>query len=51
LVNMIIKSLKRSMAAEYSRELSGKVRAGTRRVAALGFRNGGARALVSDECC
>jgi DNA invertase Pin-like site-specific DNA recombinase len=41
LVNMIIKSLKRSMAAEYSRELSGKVRAGTRRVAALGFRNGG----------
>jgi hypothetical protein len=38
---MIIKTLKRSMAAEYSRELSSKVCAGSRRIAALGFRNGG----------
>jgi DNA invertase Pin-like site-specific DNA recombinase len=55
LVNMIVKSLKRSMAAEYSRELSAKVRTGTRRIASLGFRNGGApgfgfrRMLVSSE--
>jgi len=41
LANMIIKTLKRSMAAEYSRELSAKVAAGSRRVASLGFRNGG----------
>src|SRR5579859_3350289 len=41
LANMIIKSLKRSMAAEYSRELSAKVAAGHRRVASYGFRNGG----------
>jgi hypothetical protein len=53
---MIIKSLKRSMAAEYSRELSAKVVAGHRRVAsALGFRNGGIpgyglrRLLVNSE--
>src|SRR5580704_16210301 len=55
LVNMIVKSLKRSMAAEYSCELSAKVRTGTRRIAALGFRNGGMagfgfrRMLVSSE--
>jgi DNA invertase Pin-like site-specific DNA recombinase len=41
LANMIVKTLKRSMAAEYSRELSSKVVAGTRRIASLGFRNGG----------
>lgn len=41
LMDMILKSLKRSMAAEYSRELSAKVQAGHRRIAALGFRNGG----------
>lgn len=40
-VSMIVKTLKRSMAAEYSRELSAKVAAGSRRIAALGFRNGG----------
>lgn len=40
-VSMIVKTLKRSMAAEYSRELSVKVAAGSRRIAALGFRNGG----------
>ncbi len=55
LASMIIKTLKRSMAAEYSRELSGKVAAGTRRIASLGFRNGGVagygfrRLLVSAE--
>jgi hypothetical protein len=38
---MILKSLKRSMAAEYSRELSAKVKMGVRRIALLGFRNGG----------
>src|SRR5258708_1576922 len=55
LANMIIKTLKRSMAAEYSRELSAKVAAGHRRLASLGFRNGGIpgyglrRFLVSPE--
>ena len=55
LASMIIKTLKRSMAAEYSRELSAKVAAGHRRVASLGFRNGGIpgygfrRLLVSAE--
>src|SRR4051812_12141378 len=41
LVSMIIKTLKRGMAAEYSRELSAKVVAGHRRIASLGLRNGG----------
>lgn len=41
LASMIIKTVKRSMAAEYSRELSAKVAAGSRRIASLGFRNGG----------
>jgi hypothetical protein len=41
LASMIIKTLKRSMAAEYSRGLSVKVSAGSRRIASLGFRNGG----------
>lgn len=55
LANMIIKTLKRSMAAEYSRELSAKVSAGSRRIATLGFRNGGIagyglrRLLVSSD--
>jgi len=55
LANMIIKTLKRTMAAEYSRELSAKVVAGSRRVASLGFRNGGIagygfrRLLVSSD--
>jgi len=55
LANMIIKTLKRSMAAEYSRELSAKVVGGHRKVASLGFRNGGIpgygfrRMLVSSE--
>ena len=37
----VLKSLKRAMAGEYSRELSVKVAAGKARVAALGFRVGG----------
>jgi DNA invertase Pin-like site-specific DNA recombinase len=39
---MIVKSLKRMMAAEYSRELSGKTVVGHRRLAELGFHQGGA---------
>ena len=38
----ILKALKRTMAAEYSRELSTKVRAGQRRLAMLGYKLGGA---------
>ena len=37
----IMKALKRSMAAEYSRELGTKVLAGQRRLAELGFKQGG----------
>jgi len=36
-----MKALKRTMAAEYSRELGVKVRAGQLRLAQLGFRQGG----------
>jgi DNA invertase Pin-like site-specific DNA recombinase len=51
----IIKNMKRAMAGEYSRDLSAKVSAGQRRLATLGFRQGGApgyglqRQLI-DEC-
>lgn len=38
---VIIKALKRAMAAEYSRELSVKVFAGQSRLTELGFRQGG----------
>lgn len=41
-VSNIIKSVKRMMAGEYSRELSVKVFAGQRRLIELGFRQGGA---------
>jgi len=41
LPSMIMKSLKRAMAREYSRELGVKVAAGQRRGATLGFRQGG----------
>ncbi|MGA8429311.1 MAG: recombinase family protein [Candidatus Sulfotelmatobacter sp.] len=41
LPNAIMKSLKRTMAGEYSRELGVKVRAGQRRLASLGFKQGG----------
>jgi DNA invertase Pin-like site-specific DNA recombinase len=39
--SMIMKALKRGMAAEYSRELSVKVYEGQKRIAQLGFKNGG----------
>lgn len=38
---MIMKSLKRMMAGEYSRELGSKVSAGLRRLATLGLKVGG----------
>jgi DNA invertase Pin-like site-specific DNA recombinase len=38
---LIMKALKRSMAGEYSRELSGKVRAGLTRLIRMGYRPGG----------
>ncbi len=41
LPNMLMKALKRSMAGEYSRELGVKVLAGLRRLAQLGFKQGG----------
>jgi DNA invertase Pin-like site-specific DNA recombinase/DNA-binding winged helix-turn-helix (wHTH) protein len=53
--NAIMKALKRTMAAEFSRELSVKVRAAQRRVASAGFRVGGRagfglrRMLVSQD--
>ena len=37
---MINKGLRRAMAAEYSRELSGKTSAGQRHLVSLGFRRG-----------
>ena len=40
-LDSLLKTLKRTMAAEYSRELSVKVSAGQRRIAALGYRLGG----------
>lgn len=40
-ITTIIKSLKRAMAAEFSRELSRKVSAGKRRIASHGYRCGG----------
>ncbi|MBA5690565.1 recombinase family protein [Rugamonas apoptosis] len=41
-LSQLLKSIKRSMAAEYSRELSAKVWAGQRRLALLGYKQGGA---------
>jgi DNA invertase Pin-like site-specific DNA recombinase len=55
LPNLILKSLKRVMAAEFSRELGCKVYAGQKRLAALGYRQGGPagyglrRLLVSED--
>src|SRR5260370_34241044 len=40
--SIIMKALKRTMAAEYSRELGLKSFAGQKRIAELGFRTGGA---------
>lgn len=51
----IVKGVKRSMAAEYSRELSGKVFAGQCRLVKLGFHQGGSpgfglrRALIDEK--
>ncbi len=39
--SFIMKALKRSMAGEYSRELSGKVRAGLARLTRMGYKSGG----------
>lgn len=53
--SLIMKALKRTMAGEYSRELGVKVLAGQRRMALLGFKQGGSpgyglrRMLVSPE--
>jgi DNA invertase Pin-like site-specific DNA recombinase len=52
---VLIKALKRAMAAEYSRELSVKVFAGQARLTELGFRQGGMagygfRRLLVDQC-
>ncbi len=41
-LSQLLKSIKRSMAAEYSRELSARVFAGQRRLALLGYKQGGA---------
>jgi DNA invertase Pin-like site-specific DNA recombinase len=55
LPSLIMKALKRTMAGEYSRELGVKVLAGQRRLALLGFKQGGMpgyglrRMLVSNE--
>jgi DNA invertase Pin-like site-specific DNA recombinase len=40
--SLIMKALKRTMAGEYSRELGAKVLAGQKRLARLGFKQGGA---------
>jgi DNA invertase Pin-like site-specific DNA recombinase len=55
LPNMLMKALKRTMAGEYSRELGVKVLAGLKRLARLGFKQGGIpgygfrRLLVSEN--
>jgi DNA invertase Pin-like site-specific DNA recombinase len=55
LPSLIMKALKRTMAGEYSRELGVKVLAGQRRLASLGFKQGGVpgyglrRLLVSSD--
>jgi len=41
LPNMLMKALKRTMAGEYSRELGVKVLAGLKRLASIGFKQGG----------
>jgi DNA invertase Pin-like site-specific DNA recombinase len=55
--SLIMKTLKRTMAAEFSRELGVKVLAGQKRLACLGFKQGGIpgyglrRMLVSADRC
>jgi DNA invertase Pin-like site-specific DNA recombinase len=56
LISNIVKNIKRVMAAEYSRELSSKVHAGSVRLAKLGFKMGGPvgyglQRFVVDEKC
>jgi hypothetical protein len=57
LSNLIMKTLKRTMAAEFSRELGVKVLAGQKRLARLGFKQGGMpgyglrRMLISADRC
>jgi DNA invertase Pin-like site-specific DNA recombinase len=46
----VVKNIKRAMAGEYSRELSVKVSAGQRRIAALGFRRGSAPGYALRRC-
>jgi DNA invertase Pin-like site-specific DNA recombinase len=41
MANILMKALKRTMAGEYSRELGAKVLAGLKRMARLGFKQGG----------
>lgn len=45
----LLKALKRTMASEYSRELSVKVSAGQRRLASLGFWQGGTPAFAMER--
>lgn len=49
-VSTIVKSVKRAMAGEYSRELSAKVFAGQCRLIELGFRQGGAPGFGLRRC-
>jgi DNA invertase Pin-like site-specific DNA recombinase len=57
LPSLIMKALKRTMAGEYSRELGVKVLAGQKRLALLGFKQGGMpgyglrRLLISSDGC
>lgn len=44
-ISAVVKSIKRAMAAEFSRELSVKVFTGQRRVAELGYRPGGSAGI------
>src|SRR3984893_2230316 len=46
----VLKSIKRAMAGEYSRELSVKTHAGQAKIAALGFRRGGASGYGLRRC-
>jgi DNA invertase Pin-like site-specific DNA recombinase len=50
LPNTIIKAIKRSMAAEYSREMGMRVFAGCERIAGLGFKQGGAPGYGLRRC-
>ncbi|WOH76449.1 recombinase family protein [Bradyrhizobium sp. NDS-1] len=50
LLSNILKNIKRVMAAEYSRELSAKVFAGTSRLAKIGFKMGGSAGFGLERC-